>query len=117
MENKNRHGNQINPSLILIIIGALLLIVAAVVLLSQSNNNSVVQPTQAVEIPYPEVKRIGQLDAKVAYDQGTAIFMDVRSAESYAAAHISGSISLPETELESRWTELSNEKLIITYCT
>lgn len=117
MEYKTRDGNRINPSLILIIIGALLLVVAAVVLVSQSNDNKVVQPTQAVEIPYPEVKRIGQLDAKAAYDQGTAIFVDVRSAESYVSAHIIGSISLPETELESRWTELSTEKLIITYCT
>jgi 3-mercaptopyruvate sulfurtransferase SseA len=117
MENKNRSQNRVNPSLILIILGALLLIVAAVVLLSQSNTNNVPQPTQAAEIPYPEIKRIGQLDAKAAYDQGTAVFVDVRSAESYAAAHISGAISLPETELETRWTELSTDKLIITYCT
>ena len=117
MENKNRSQNRINPSLILIIIGALLLVVAAVFLVQQSNNNSVVQPTQVAEIPYPEVKRIDQLDAKAAFDQGTAVFVDVRSADSYAAAHISGAISLPETELESRWTELSTDKLIITYCT
>ena len=117
MENKNLSQNRINPSLILIIIGALLLVVAAVVLVSQSKDSSVALPTQAADIPYPEVKRISQLDAKAAYDQGTAIFVDVRSAESYAAAHISGAISLPETELETRWTELSTDKLIITYCT
>jgi hypothetical protein len=117
MEKRDSSKSRINPSLILIVVGALLLIVAAVVMLSQSQKASVLQPTLAADIPYPEVARISQPDAKAAFDQGTAVFLDVRSAESFDSAHIKGAISIPETELETRWTELSADKLIITYCT
>jgi hypothetical protein len=117
MENKRRKRSSINPSLILILVGALFLIIAAIFMLTQNQQRTVLQPTQAADIPYPDIKRISLPDAKAAYDQGTAVFLDVRSAESFDSVHIKDAISLPETELESRWTELSADKLIITYCT
>ena len=66
-----------------------------------------------------DVPRISVEDAKAAFDSGQAIIVDVRSADSYAAGHAAGSISIPLENFENNIGNLSLEKdqWIITYCT
>jgi hypothetical protein len=59
------------------------------------------------------------LDAfKKLYDDPTQrpLIIDVRAAESYAAGHIKGSISFPESDVDARVAELPKDKLVIAYC-
>ena len=55
-----------------------------------------------LSIPYPDVPRVSLADAKAAYDQGTAVFLDVRGTSDYETEHITGAISIPEMQIESR---------------
>jgi len=71
----------------------------------------------SADIPYPEVVRVSPGDAKAAYDLGTAVFVDVRSAQVYEQSHIATAINIPLEELPARIGELNPEDWIITYCT
>jgi 3-mercaptopyruvate sulfurtransferase SseA len=64
-----------------------------------------------------EVQRVTLEESKAAFENGEAIFLDVRSASSYAASHIPGALSIPLAELQSRIGELNPDQWIITYCT
>ena len=66
-----------------------------------------------------DVPRITVEDAKAAVDGSEAVIVDVRSAESFAAGHIAGAISIPLTEFETNISNIALEKdqWIITYCT
>jgi rhodanese-related sulfurtransferase/DNA-binding HxlR family transcriptional regulator len=55
-----------------------------------------------------------ELLARVA--AGTAIVVDVRPEEEYAAGHIPGALSVPLDELEARLAELPNGTEIVAYC-
>ncbi|NOT04948.1 MAG: rhodanese-like domain-containing protein [Anaerolineales bacterium] len=79
-------------------------------------------PTQGqADIPLTEadVPRITVEDAKAAVDGSEAVIVDVRSAESFAAGHIAGAISIPLAEFETNISNITLEKdqWIITYCT
>ena len=74
----------------------------------------------AVEQPGPSEEqpvRLSLEDAKVAFDDGSALFLDVRSESSYMASHIPGAVSIPLAEIEPRIAELDPNQWIITYCT
>lgn len=107
-------------ALMAMIVGGVMLIGAAVSLISgKSPPPSAAVPDSHDEegIPYPEAPRISLAEAKVRYDAGTAIFVDVRDADSYAASHIPGALSIPLAELPLRLGELDPTDWIITYCT
>ena len=79
-------------------------------------------PTQGqADLPLTEadVPRITVEDAKAAVDGGEAVIVDVRSAESFAAGHIAGAISIPLAEFETNISNIAFKKdqWIITYCT
>jgi 3-mercaptopyruvate sulfurtransferase SseA len=74
-------------------------------------------PPLEAQIPESEIPRIPLEEAKAAFDSGAAVFVDVRSATSYEAAHIPGALSIPLADLEARLSELDPNKWIITYCT
>ena len=75
-----------------------------------------VQPSSPVEEEnYPDIARVSLADAKAAYDTGSAVFLDVRSADSYAQSHIPGALSIPLAELPNRISELNPSDWIITY--
>ncbi len=63
------------------------------------------------------VQRVTLEESKAAFDSGAAVFLDVRSASSYATGHIPGALSIPLGELEARIGELDPDQWIITYCT
>ena len=69
------------------------------------------------QISETEVPRVSLEEAKAAFDAKTAVFLDVRSAGSYAAGHVPGALSIPLNEMEARLGELDPQQWIITYCT
>ena len=85
------------------------------------------QPTQlpltptSVSLPISErdVPRVTVEEAKAALENGTAIIVDVRSAEAFAVSHVAGAINIQLGEFESNPTGLSlpKDQWIITYCT
>jgi rhodanese-related sulfurtransferase len=70
-----------------------------------------------VEPPDPEVPRITIEEAKAAYDEGAAVFVDVRDASAYALGHVPGAVLMDLPEVKARLGELDPNQWIITYCT
>jgi hypothetical protein len=62
-----------------------------------------------------QVERVSLVDAKVAFDSESAIFLDVRATDSYDASHIPGALSIPLNELTSRMGDLEPDSWIIPY--
>ena len=89
----------------------------------QSAPNVIVESTASLrnDLPRDEaaVPRVTVEQAKVALDSGTAIIVDVRGDEAYAAGHITESISIPlaEIEIDPTGLTLDKDQWIITYCT
>lgn len=121
---KRRKNNPSSTSarpLVLIIIG-LLLMGGAVIWLILNPDQPQAAATQAAptndpNLPFPEIQRVTLDDAKAALDSQQAVFVDVRSRESYTVSHIPGAINIPVGELASRAGELNADDWIITYCT
>jgi 3-mercaptopyruvate sulfurtransferase SseA len=107
-----------NFPLALIALGLLLILGAGGWYLYQVlNPGETVQTPPPSEGDYPDVPRVSLADAKAAYETGSAVFLDVRDAESYAQSHIVGALSIPLNELPERMSELDKSAWIITYCT
>lgn len=117
MAAKKTKNNQSGTAIGIMVVGAMILVIAVVLVLTQGGTSQPTAQLPAEDIPYPAVDRVTLDDAKAAYDQGQAVFVDVRSAASYEAAHITGSLSIPLNELEGRLNEIPKESWIITYCT
>ena len=66
-----------------------------------------------------EVPRVSVEETFTAIQNGEAVVVDVRSAQSYQVRHIPGALSIPLAEIETNPTGLALEKeqWIITYCT
>ena len=117
---KKRQQKQRNLPVVLLVTAGILLVLASALLFQ---NQTSPPPSQVPdsggheEESYPEIARVSVEDAKAALDTGTAIFVDVRGDQAYAAAHVAGSVSLPLTEIETRLAELDPKQWIITYCT
>jgi 3-mercaptopyruvate sulfurtransferase SseA len=80
------------------------------------------QPQQGqTNLPLTEadVPRVPVAEAKLAFDNGKAVIVDVRSAEAYATGHIQGAISIPLAKIETniKNVPLDKNQWIITYCT
>jgi len=60
--------------------------------------------------------RISVADAKKLYQNGQAVFIDVRSHEQYTYGHIKGALSIPGSQIIRRWAEVPPLKTYITYC-
>jgi 3-mercaptopyruvate sulfurtransferase SseA len=96
-----------------ILIGVLLIGLAVFVGLSGEDLSPAATTTPPLSSQ--DVPRISLEDAKAAFDSGEATFVDVRDADSYNYAHISGAINIPISELESRMDEIPMDNLIILY--
>lgn len=105
--------------LILIAAGAVLLVVVAALALAPPVSAPAPTPTlPAVAAPSAsDIPRATVAEAKAAYDDGSAVFLDVRDAGSYEIGHITGAESIPLVELEENLGKLDKAKWIITYCT
>jgi len=62
-----------------------------------------------------EVPRITLEDAKKAYDDNSAIFIDARPAEAYRDDHVKGAINIPLGSTTD-FSTLPKGKTIIVYC-
>jgi rhodanese-related sulfurtransferase len=74
-----------------------------------------------VSIPLPPgLKPVGLADAKKAFDDAAALFLDARPSDEYAEAHVPGAVNLPPSRFEERFPDLADrvEKapIIIVYC-
>jgi len=105
----------------LLIGGGLVLIVGALAWLLFSANTTSFTETGpefvTVRGPHPDIPRVSLEDAKEAFNNGDAVFLDVRGDDAYAISHIPGAISISENDLVNRFNELSPSDWIITYCT
>ena len=68
------------------------------------------------EAPLDSARRINRDEAMHMVKSGKAVYIDVRSKEQYDIAHIPGAISIPVSELPSRWKDLPYGKFYVTYC-
>lgn len=104
-----------------VLIGIGILLLAGAGALYVTSSQPAPTPTPARFLPaeetYPEILRVNLADAKAAFDAGTAVFVDVRDATSFATAHVEGARSLPLIELDQRMGELKPSDWIIPYCT
>jgi predicted sulfurtransferase len=80
------------------------------------------KPQGQTDLPFTEadVPRVSPKDAKIAFDKGEAVIVDVRSAEAYATGHAAGAISIPLAEFENNIENVplaNKDQWIITYCT
>lgn len=107
------------PWLLLIFAAGVALLVLSLLLYRENTPTVANVPDEhdASGLPYPEVARLSVGEARERLDSGTAVIVDVRSAEEYAEAHIPNAHSMPLNELQSRYQELPQNKEIITYCT
>ncbi|HEY8562364.1 MAG TPA: rhodanese-like domain-containing protein [Pyrinomonadaceae bacterium] len=68
------------------------------------------------EDPLAKVARISLADAKKAFDEGSAVFVDTRAEVQYKQEHIKGAINIPAEAFQTRYAEVPKDKKIITYC-
>jgi 3-mercaptopyruvate sulfurtransferase SseA len=61
-------------------------------------------------------RRVPRDEAVKLVKEGKAIWVDVRSKDSFDAGHIKGAINIPLSDLITRLGELPPKKEIITYC-
>ncbi len=69
-----------------------------------------------VEASLESARRISREDAMKMVAEHKAVYIDVRSKEQYDISHIKGAISIPLSELPTRWKDLPVGKFLITYC-
>ena len=96
---------------IFIFVGILIILVAIYALSKSGTTNTALPANEAA------VHRISLVDAKTAFDDQTALFVDVRDPASFAAQHIPNAINVPLADIESGNTNLDPNQWIITYCT
>jgi flagellar basal body-associated protein FliL len=104
--------------IILIAVGLVILIgaVASIFLLSGSDDQQMTSNPDS-GVPNPQIQRVDLTSAKGAFDDGTAVFVDVRGQVYYQDGHIPGAISIPLDQLEERLDELNKDDWILLYCT
>jgi len=71
---------------------------------------------EATPAPGDTAPRIPLADAKQAYDEGSAVFVDSRAESAYKAEHIKGAINITNDTLNSRLKDLPKDRKIIVYC-
>jgi 3-mercaptopyruvate sulfurtransferase SseA len=76
----------------------------------------VATPVMQPEAPLESAKRIKRDEAMKLVKEGKAVYVDVRSKESYDASHIKGAISIPLADIVTRVKEIPPGKMIIAYC-
>lgn len=63
-----------------------------------------------------QAPRINRDQAQKLVKAGKAIYIDVRSKETYDKGHLPGALSIPGSQLLHRLSEIPPDKKLITYC-
>jgi rhodanese-related sulfurtransferase len=96
---------------------AVSLVLAAGVASAQYKPKSQKAATPQVNTPAGQFRTISREEAYKLWQSGGAIFVDVRSHQSFTNGHIRGAKSIPGSQLITRFSEVQQpDKLIITYC-
>lgn len=103
--------------LLLIGIGTVLFLSAIYISTNLRTVSQAPQPLTSEEETFPEIPRVTLKDAFTAFQDGSAVFIDVRDADSYTNSHIPGAQSFPLAQLQEQLKKLGTETWIITYCT
>ena len=75
------------------------------------------QPASPTTTATPDdAPRISLADAKKAFDDKSAIFVDTHSKQTYDAEHVAGAINMTTNEVGSAADKLPKGKKIIAYC-
>jgi 3-mercaptopyruvate sulfurtransferase SseA len=114
---KQKRQNSSIPLVLMALGGLLVLVVAGWYAWQSAQPAPVPEQAPVQTLSTQEVTRISLDDPKAAFDQKTAVFVDVRDSGSYASDHIPGALSIPLNELPDRMGELDANAWIITYCT
>lgn len=75
----------------------------------------ITRPTAADE-ELATARRISQDEAIKMVKQKKAVYVDVRSKETFDEGHLPGAVSIPLSTLQSRFRDLPVNKFLITYC-
>ncbi len=113
VKKKKKTGSNI-PVYVMIGAGVVLLLLVLVVLLQGMGGND---GSSEALMGADGIQRVSLEEAKQAFDEGTAVFLDVRGDDVYAMEHVTGALSIPLGEVESRLGELDPGQWIIPYCT
>jgi len=97
----------------IIISAAIMVVIGGIIFLSLNTDTTAVT---AVNDGYDRY-RDSLTNAKKAFDDGAALFIDVRSTGEFTASHIPGAISIPLGEIEGNEPVVDKGALIYTYCT
>jgi rhodanese-related sulfurtransferase len=62
------------------------------------------------------VQLISQADAYKLFRENKAVFIDVRSNTQFSLGHVKGSVSIPGSQIVTRFSEITPGKVVITYC-
>ena len=94
---------------------ALLTLAVAPHALAQAKAN---KPGAPAAVAMPRTDRIPMADFKKLLATNDVVVIDVRSADSYAAGHIPGALSIPEEAITSALAEKLKKmgKPIVAYC-
>ena len=107
--------------IIVIVVGVMLILGSVLWLLNPFGALPETTSTPAgqgqVAIPLPKIRRVSLQDAKSAYDQKSAVFVDLRGEPYYSEMHIPGALSITLDDLLAPLTELKKTDWIVTYCT
>src|SRR5438045_312051 len=74
------------------------------------------QPQPVQQQSWETVRRIPRDAAIMLVKSGKAVFVDIRSFETYSKGHIKGALSVPRSQLLTRLREIPPGKYVITYC-
>ncbi len=72
--------------------------------------------TGAPQPSLESARRISRDEAIKLVKAGKALYVDVRSKDSYDMGHIKGAINIPFSQLSARINELPKGKMIVAYC-
>jgi 3-mercaptopyruvate sulfurtransferase SseA len=115
-----RRKAQQNRNFMIFVIAGGVLLLASAALLILSSQQAQVAPEAAATVagdPIAGFPRITLEESKTAFDNSSAIFLDVRTQQEFDQAHIPGSVLIPYAELSERLGELDPQATYITYCT
>jgi 3-mercaptopyruvate sulfurtransferase SseA len=94
--------------------GAVLLLVAILWIVDRRLGDS---QTASAALTTDQIPRVTLAEARAAWDQGVAVFVDARTVDAYNSGHIPGAHSIPVNLVSASLSELEPNAWIITYCT
>ena len=100
---------------VVVLAGAGVLLIAVALGWLAGSETSVPATPTPLPATTSEITRVTVVEAKQAYDAGSAVFVDVRDATSYALRHITGAVNIPYSELATRMGDYDRDTWVITY--